>query len=501
MANTVHKIFVDKMGGRNVSEFIGSSGDAFFDPDTGQIRVSDGSTVGGKPALPKARHQNVLTAYGDSRAAQISATGTFNDLSRMAAKNHRNWGNALAGNRAILTGAFATSGHRSDQTLAYLQAALATNCGVLDIQLGANDFGAAFGGYTCVAGGSGIFASPWAGTSITLSNVARVCYDNIMVAVNAALSFGVKVIVTLEAGSSNMTAGAGSQIGALMELNQRLREMAEVTPNVYLFDLPRLLWNLTGSTSAIQFVTGYMTGGEGAFTHEDPKGAYAAAADASYGYAALLKELMPPLPRNVRSILENSTNNPINLIPNPLFSVTTGGSLGAGATGTVPSGWLVARTGGSGTQSVVVSSGTPADGSPGNELILNCTFAAAGDVINAYQVAGSGLTNTWVAGDIYDMSCQVVSDGSSVLAGAFPFLQFTADTGSFYGSMLEAASGAGGWAAGPTGAYTIDLRTPKVTIGTYGARQFSQAYLRVVGSAAGTAQVRFRAPEVKKRFS
>jgi len=48
MANTVHKIFVDKMGGRNVSEFIGSKGDAFFDPDVGSIRVSDGVTPGGK---------------------------------------------------------------------------------------------------------------------------------------------------------------------------------------------------------------------------------------------------------------------------------------------------------------------------------------------------------------------------------------------------------------------------------------------------------------------
>jgi len=47
MANSIHRFFVDKMGGRNINEFIGSKGDVFTDPDLGSLRVSDGITAGG----------------------------------------------------------------------------------------------------------------------------------------------------------------------------------------------------------------------------------------------------------------------------------------------------------------------------------------------------------------------------------------------------------------------------------------------------------------------
>ena len=49
MANVVNKIFTDRMGGRKATEYIGIKGDLFYDSEVGDIRISDGTTVGGKP--------------------------------------------------------------------------------------------------------------------------------------------------------------------------------------------------------------------------------------------------------------------------------------------------------------------------------------------------------------------------------------------------------------------------------------------------------------------
>jgi len=46
---TTFKLFSDKMGGRAASAYIGTAGEMFYDSITGGLRVSDGTTVGGKP--------------------------------------------------------------------------------------------------------------------------------------------------------------------------------------------------------------------------------------------------------------------------------------------------------------------------------------------------------------------------------------------------------------------------------------------------------------------
>jgi len=47
MANSVNRFFVEKLGGTTANRFVGNVGEVFYDPDTGQLRVSDGSTAGG----------------------------------------------------------------------------------------------------------------------------------------------------------------------------------------------------------------------------------------------------------------------------------------------------------------------------------------------------------------------------------------------------------------------------------------------------------------------
>jgi|LauGreDrversion4_2_1035121.scaffolds.fasta_scaffold199120_2 hypothetical protein len=46
MASTF-KLFLDKMGGKTASTYIGKSGEVFFDPTTGTLRLSNGTTPGG----------------------------------------------------------------------------------------------------------------------------------------------------------------------------------------------------------------------------------------------------------------------------------------------------------------------------------------------------------------------------------------------------------------------------------------------------------------------
>lgn len=45
--NTTYRAFVEKLGSTAPAEFIGNEGELFWDPNTGSLRISDGSTPGG----------------------------------------------------------------------------------------------------------------------------------------------------------------------------------------------------------------------------------------------------------------------------------------------------------------------------------------------------------------------------------------------------------------------------------------------------------------------
>jgi len=45
--NTTFRVFVEKLGSSEATDFIGNEGDLFFDPNTPELRLSDGSTPGG----------------------------------------------------------------------------------------------------------------------------------------------------------------------------------------------------------------------------------------------------------------------------------------------------------------------------------------------------------------------------------------------------------------------------------------------------------------------
>ena len=49
MSNITNKLFVDKMGGRQATDYVGNLGEVFYDPEDSILRISDGFTPGGIP--------------------------------------------------------------------------------------------------------------------------------------------------------------------------------------------------------------------------------------------------------------------------------------------------------------------------------------------------------------------------------------------------------------------------------------------------------------------
>ena len=45
--NTTYRVFLEKLGGINPSDFVGDAGEIFFDPSVAQLKLSDGTTAGG----------------------------------------------------------------------------------------------------------------------------------------------------------------------------------------------------------------------------------------------------------------------------------------------------------------------------------------------------------------------------------------------------------------------------------------------------------------------
>lgn len=50
MSNTIYRVVLEKLGGVNIDNFIGTKGDLFYDPEVPTVfKLSDGNTLGGLP--------------------------------------------------------------------------------------------------------------------------------------------------------------------------------------------------------------------------------------------------------------------------------------------------------------------------------------------------------------------------------------------------------------------------------------------------------------------
>jgi hypothetical protein len=72
---TTFKLFADKMGGRSVSTYIGTTGEIFYDPAVGSIKLSNGATPGGITITTGVISQSGGTsAYATKRVLQYNDT-------------------------------------------------------------------------------------------------------------------------------------------------------------------------------------------------------------------------------------------------------------------------------------------------------------------------------------------------------------------------------------------------------------------------------------------
>jgi len=80
MSNTTFKFFTSNMGGVNANNYVGRSGEVFYDTDGGSpLRLSDGRTPGGVPFSVASNKQSFnpqFTANGNS-VPGVVATGSY----------------------------------------------------------------------------------------------------------------------------------------------------------------------------------------------------------------------------------------------------------------------------------------------------------------------------------------------------------------------------------------------------------------------------------------
>lgn len=426
--------------------------------------------------LPRSR--NLVALIGDSRKEQAFADSQSNGTTKCN-WNHVGWAAALSGQRFRVVYNGGKSGERTDQFFARLPNVIASSAGVCLWQGGLN--GIAQNSYTHAVSGA----------AITSANIVVSIISDAQQQVDALLAANIRVVLFLDPGSSNLNA---AQIGRLNQLNEGLRSLAESRMGVYLFDLPAIQRDQATTGSAIAFKAGYMRNEAGIYTHENVPGAYYA----GKALASLISTFIPPLPLNYVDNADQPTANSLTqLVNNPIFSTTTGGTAQAGAgtiSGSVPGSWKANIT--SGAASLTLSTG-PNPVGPGNELVIAYTTAAAG---NQFRVEQDAALANWSQGDILQMCSEVVVDaGSTGLAGVYNNLLANGDSTSITAADLYTDANHG---SVPSEAMALNLQTPKLVIPQWTAKGYVACYpLWVVASGAGSGTIRVRSAALRKRAS
>ena len=88
--NTTYRTFTEKLGDTIAEEFVGNPGDLFWDPNTGELNVSDGKTEGGRGI--KTRSIDVTSRYID----QFQWVSTFGNQDYIDQDNNDDYGSGVA---------------------------------------------------------------------------------------------------------------------------------------------------------------------------------------------------------------------------------------------------------------------------------------------------------------------------------------------------------------------------------------------------------------------
>lgn len=408
-----------------------------------------------RPTIAK----NTIGVLGDSRSAELILNGgTYGAYSII------NQANARTGARLTPTYNGAVGGYRSDQYLQNLPALLASGVGYANVWGWYNDINQ---GYTDT--------QIWNGYNGSIGTKA---------AFDAILNNGINLFIFTESGGTLFNT---TKFGYVLAINERLREYADSNSGCVLFDTTKVMWD-PASTTAITFLSNILRDE----VHPSNYG-YRVLGNA---FSSILSSVVPQVDTEITSQFEYNASlaNTIgsNRTSNATFQTTSGGTAGAGITGTVPAAVSVSR---SGSASAVVSTAANADGF-GNDLVVQATFTAAGEYIKVAMTMGS---SNYASGDI--IKCGVtayVDSGSTNFCGPSLSPTWTTSTGAI--TFRDLYLYEFGY-AGPTTAYTNTMRTPPITIPS-GATVSGVAWeMFLYGSGVGTATVRINRPWTRKQFA
>jgi len=419
---------------------------------------------------------------GDSRVAQVHSDAT--SKLRQTTYNHYNWGNWRAGSRLATALENGVSGNRTDQMVARLQDCINSGAGHLYLLCGVNDVSQAFSGYTTAN-----TVGPNQSTAVTLSNVATVAASLMLYCVQRFIGSGGRfVTICLDPGAENLVA---TQIAALNEYNQRLRDIAEIYPGVGIFDLAKEMRDpAASSTTTIRFKSGYAQESAGSGIHESHMGGY----KVGIAFATYLTANFPAvyfLPTDVNEI---TTISALNQLANPLFVTATGGTVGTGITGTGPGSWTIERVnGGSGTQTATIAVQAASDSSPGNETVVTPTFSAAGD---AFRLRQDGAAANFNIGDTLQGMTRITVDsgGTALETVILEVIMFDGTTTYTVQCGTQLNTNAIG-----TDGFTIDMRTDRFTVVAKSGSPTISLRVYMYGSASGAGPaVRIKQTQIRK---
>lgn len=428
---------------------------------SGAIGGANPSSLARIGVLPHRRLPHVVAPLGDSRAAAVYVDSAQRGYTANSALN---WANAYLGQRMVVGQGFGKSGDRTDQVLARLPAAIASGAGLLYILVGLNDISQNF-------------------PSATTSGASA--FANVRTMIDAGRAAGMIVVVEAEVGANNLNA---TQVGQLHDFNAQLFEYAERMPGVHVHDARPVVMHPGYADNALQFRPDHSYDG----VHLNGRGS----SYAGESLAALLATLVPPrigVAINNRSALVG--NGRRQLLLNPVFATATGGSIGTGASGTVPAGFGGVVSGGGATATY----GTQADADGlGNNVVIDASFTAAGSQVRLFQDVPSAH---YQPGDVVQGVAVIDVQGTPTGLAAL-MLQFVQSTGAG-GSVTEAYSLYGPVGAGQVGidrAARLTLQTrPFVLQGAVGSGGYVQLSVRAVAAGTGAAKFVVRQMALKRR--
>lgn len=409
----------------------------------------DADGIGGRIGYSSFPLKQGIAVLGDSRLAN-SAAGTTYGTQGPTFINQASY--RLKGRLPVIYDG-AVSGQRSDQYLARLDAVLGSGAGMIAI----------FGVYNDVVQN---YTAQQAWTGYNSAIGLKEAFDKVLAA-------GRRLFVITEFSGSALTA---AQLLEVLRYNQLLRQYAAANHGVILFDATATMWDPSQLSTTIAFKSGYSSDG----LHPVRLGGMNLGA----ALATLLDPIVPNfVPRPVAAWEYSSAAGSLgaNHCPNGLFLDTSvAGTPGAGITGTVPKSWTVSRSG----SATAVSSVVARSDGRGADLVLDCTFSAGGEYIQAVVYP---VTTNYATGDEFEAWASVDVGANSGVLSAPTLRAYVQATAQAAVAANESSSYAG--SPGLSAAHSLTLRTGRNVIGA-GTISTAAFAVSLYAAAAGTVQVR-----------